>query len=105
MSNKNLMIFGGIALAIGGYFLWKKKHESTETPATETSEEGVETSNFSGSNPKTLTQCVCKNGLRSVCASGDCTKCCGSYGVQESKRFMDNTPKANIGHPHAFMRF
>jgi len=83
MKNKNLMIIGGIALAIGGY-MWYKKHKETETTGVvEGAGEG--TSNFTDeyNYAKGGTSCKCANGITGYCGSGDCSKCCGEYGVDK----------------------
>jgi hypothetical protein len=76
MKNKNLMIIGGIALAIGGYMLYKKYGKT---------EGGEGTSNFTDeyNYAKGGTSCKCANGVTGYCGSGDCNKCCGDYGVDK----------------------
>ena len=97
MKNKNLMIIGGIALAIGAY-MWYKKNKLVETPIL--GEEPM--SNFIDEYSYAEgTSCKCANGVTGYCGSGDCTKCCGEYGVDKpiSRGSMLNreTPyKSNI---------
>ena len=31
------------------------------------------------------TSCKCKNGVTGMCQSGDCSKCCGSYGYEAGR--------------------
>ena len=95
MKDKNLMIIGGIALAIGGY-MWYKKNKSVETPKV--GEEPM--SNFTDEYSYAKgTSCKCANGVTGYCGSGDCTKCCGEYGVDKP---VSRKPILNREAPYKF---
>jgi len=88
MNNKNLMIVGGVLAVVGiAYYMHTKKKKATSlklalAPLTD----GI-MYNASGS------KCQCGGGVSGYCASGDCSKCCGSYGEIErpSSRFSANS--------------
>ena len=115
MKNKGVLILGAIAI-VGGYFYFqKKKQEEQESEVEEGSEEMSEfggrrrrrkydkkkikiesycrrhpespqCKGISVSERKTGTSCRCANGMIGHCASGDCNKCCGDYGVERKVR-------------------
>lgn len=73
--NKKLLI--GIGVVAVAYVVYTKFYKK---PVTATATKGKEDmSNATGS------QCVCANGVSGYCASGDCAKCCASFGVKRSK--------------------
>ena len=112
MKNKNVMILGAIALIGGAYYFYKKNKEEE----AEIEEGSEEMSEFGGrrrrrkydkaeskmkaycrrhpespqcggiSEKKSGTSCQCANGVSGYCPSGDCNKCCGSYGVRRKQR-------------------
>ena len=89
MNKKNLMIVGGVLAVVGiAYYMNTKKKKATSLKLASAPLTDGNMSNASGVN------CQCGKGVSGHCASGDCSKCCGSYGEREerpSSRFSANS--------------
>ena len=89
MNNKNLMIVGGVLAVVGiAYYMHTKKKKATSLKLASAPLTDGNMSNAVGGS------CQCGKGVSGYCASGDCSKCCGSYGEREerpSSRFSANS--------------